>query len=132
MRVITVVALAATLLVGGCASSIMEGFVGQPLQVGIARYGPPAFVFDMPDGRRAFQWRMESQVAMPTTTYGNVNTNIYAPPGSFASANTQYSQTTYGGNVLNQVCLYTMYARFNESQQAWIFEGFEKPSLACQ
>ena len=110
----------------------MEGFIGQPLQIGIARYGPPEGVFDMPDGRRAFQWRMESQAVMPTTTYGNSSTNIYAPPGAFASAKTNFQQTTYGGQTVNQVCRYTMYARWQAAQNAWIFESFEKPSLMCQ
>lgn len=132
MRAIALAVGLAALGLASCASSIMEGFVGQPLQAGIARYGAPELVFDMPDGRRAFQWRMESQTVMPTTTYGNANTNIYAPPGAFASAQTNFSQTTYGGDVVQQVCRYTMYARWNEAGNAWIFESFEKPSLMCQ
>lgn len=118
-------------LTSGCASGIMEGYIGQPLQAGIARYGPPDVVFDMPDGRRAFQWRMESETVMPTTTSGNMTTNIYAPPGAFASAQSTYNQTTYGGQTMRQVCRYTMYARWNAAANAWIFESFEKPSLMC-
>lgn len=122
-----IVIAAAALALSGCATSIMEGFIGQPLQAGIARYGPPDYVFDMPDGRRAFQWRIESDMTMPVTTTGNVN--IYAPPGAFATINHQ--QTTYGGNTVTQVCRYTMYAVWQDSPGAWIFESFEKPNLMC-
>lgn len=120
------IALAALALTG-CATNIMEGYVGQPLQAGIARYGPPEVVFDMPDGRRAFQWRMESSYTTPVQTYGSAN--IYAPPGAFATVN--YQQTQYGGDTSVQVCRYTMYARWQETQNAWIFESFEKPPLMC-
>ena len=119
--------IAAALMLSGCATGIMEGFVGQPLQAGIARYGPPDLVFDMPDGRRAFQWRMESDMTMPVTTSGQMN--IYAPPGAFATVNHQ--STTYGGNTVTQVCRYTMYARWVDASNAWIFESFEKPSMMC-
>lgn len=123
-----IVVVATGLLLSGCATGIMEGFVGQPLQVGMARYGPPANVFDMPDGRRAFQWQIDSETYMPRQTYGTVN--VYAPPGSY-TANANYSQTTYGGQTIRQSCLYTMYARWQPSQNAWIFESFEKPSIMC-
>ena len=125
MKKLFVAALA--LALSGCATSLMDGYIGQPIQAGIARYGPPAFVFDMPDGRRAFQWQMDSQTVVPSTTYGTAN--LYAPPGAFSSLN--YSQTTYGGQTVNQTCRYTMYARWNEEQNAWIFESYERPSLMC-
>lgn len=128
MRTVAFLVGLAALALSGCASSIMEGFIGQPLQAGIARYGPPSFVFDMPDGRRAFQWRMDSTVTTPTMTYGNVN--IYAPPGAFANVN--YNQVTAGGNVIQQSCHYTMYAKWDAAANAWIFESFEKPPLSCE
>lgn len=68
MRAIAFAVCLAALGLTSCATNIMEGFVGQPLQAGIARYGPPEVVFDMPDGRRAFQWRMESETVTPRTT----------------------------------------------------------------
>ena len=122
-RLLVVLAIA----LSGCATGIMDGYIGQPLQAGIARYGPPDIVFDMPDGRRAFQWRTEASYTTPTQTYGNAN--IYAPPGAFA--NVSYNQTTFGGQTATQVCRYTMYARWQAEQNAWIFESYEKPSFMC-
>lgn len=132
MRTVAFLVGLAALALSGCATSVMEGFIGQPVQAAVARYGPPEVVFDMPDGRRAFQWRMESQSVMPTHTYGTATTNLYAPPGAFASARTNYNQTTTGGQVVNQVCRYTMYSRWDAAANAWVFESFEKPSLFCQ
>lgn len=126
-----IAALALALALSGCATSTMEGFIGQPVQIGVARYGPPDMVFDMPDGRRAFQWRIDSTTMMPVTTTGTSTTNLFAPPGAYASARTNYSQTTSGGQTISQTCRYTMYARWNEAGNAWIFESFEKPSLLC-
>lgn len=119
--------LAGALLLSGCATAIMESYVGKPIQQAIIDRGPPDVVMDMPDGRRAFQWRIDSSVRMPTTTHGQAN--IYAPPGAFTNIN--YNQTTYGGNVINTTCRYTMYATYDEAQQTWIFVGFEKPRLDC-
>ncbi len=115
-----------TLAVTGCASSYMEGLVGQPLQIGMARYGPPSVVFDMPDGRRAFQWEMTSSGVTPRTT--TTTANFYAPPGSFA--NMTATQTSFGGNVVQRTCRYTMYAV--QQGETWVFSGFEKPSLNCE
>ncbi len=109
----------------GCATTQMDDLIGQPLQVAMARYGQPQFVFDMPDGRRAFQWEMTQTGVMPRTTVANAN--IYAPPGAFASVNT--TSTSYGGGVYTNTCRYTMYARM--SGNAWVFESYERPSFDC-
>lgn len=121
-----ILAIAAMVGLGGCASTYMEGLVGKPLQSAMAQYGPPSLVFDMPDGRRAFQWEMTSTGVMPQTT--TTNANFYAPPGAFASMNA--TQTTYGGQSFSKTCRYTMYATLQD--QTWTFTGFEKPSLSCQ
>lgn len=104
----------------------MDNLVGQPLQIGMARYGPPSVVFDMPDGRRAFQWEMTSTGVTPRTTV--TNANFYAPHGAFANMNA--TQTAYGGNVVQRTCRYTMYAV--QHGETWVFSGFEKPSLGCE
>ena len=118
-------AVIAAIALSGCATTAMDGLVGQPLQVAMARYGQPQFVFDMPDGRRAFQWEMTRTGVIPQTTVSNAN--IYAPPGAFASVNS--TSTTYGGGTVTNTCRYTMYARMNGN--AWVFESYEQPRLGC-
>lgn len=105
----------------------MEGYIGQPVEQVMVERGPPHMILDMPDGRRAFQWVITSSMTMPTQTYGNAN--IYAPPGAFANVN--YSQTTTGGQTLDQTCRYTLYGKFDPSRRAWVVESFQKPSLMC-
>lgn len=50
-------AIVAALLLAGCASTSLKGFVGQPIEEAMMRYGPPESVIDLPDGRKAFQFR---------------------------------------------------------------------------
>jgi hypothetical protein len=50
--------LAGLLALGGCATPTPRiDFLGQPVEVAVARYGQPDTVLDMPDGRRQYQWR---------------------------------------------------------------------------
>lgn len=115
----------ASLVLAGCASSIMQGYVGKPLQAAMVDYGPPANAFDMGDGRRAFQWSMTSTGQMPTF----VNNWGTATPMGNSVWWTQNTQITGGGTVSRE-CLYTLYARWSDG--AWIVEGFEKPRFACE
>lgn len=115
------IALAGALLLGGCATQIMQGFVGQPVEQIMVRYGPPVGVFDMPDGRRAFQWRIDSS----TVTPGTATTNAYAY-GNYGTATTTYMPA----QQINQSCIYTMYATEGPAGR-WTVVGYEKPSLAC-
>lgn len=118
--------LAAALLCG-CASSIMKGYIGQPLQAAMVDYGPPANAFDMGDGRRAFQW--------PMTSTGYIPQQSYTTGSATAIGNsvmwTQNQQIT-GGFPITQSCVYTLYARWEKGAQVWRVEGFEKPKFMCE
>ena len=129
MRVLMAVAVAATL--AGCvtASQVLQGYMGRPIQDAVVDYGPPANVFDMGDGRRAFQWSMTRSYQMPTTTQTNVN--VYAPPGGAFINGTATSRTT-GGQVVESTCLYTAFASWDASRNAWIVVGFQKPRWTCE
>lgn len=110
----------------GCASSVMGGFVGKPVEAVAVRYGPPVNVFDMPDGRRAFQWNINSTI--PLAGYSNTTATIYAPPGGLATVN---SSTNYmPAQQIQHSCLYTMYGTYQGN--AWVLTGYEKPSLMCE
>lgn len=122
-------AVAVAVGLSGCATQIMQSYVGKTVQDAAVRYGPPTNVFDMPDGRRAFQWSVSSTYVAPRTT--TTNLSLYAPPGSaFASGSAQ--TTSYGGQPITQTCLYTVFGRYNQGVGAWIIESFEKPSFMCQ
>jgi len=104
----------------GCASQIMERYVGQDLAVAVVDYGPPAAQFEMPDGRTAFQWVMSSTYVSPVTTTYNANTYGGMTTGSMM---------TTGGVPYSQTCRYTAYAE--QRGERWIITGFEQPSFWC-
>lgn len=114
-------------MLSGCASNIMKGYVGKPLQTAMVQYGPPTTAFDMPDGRRAFQWVMSSTFIMPTT---QTTTGTITPMGNSAmwTQNTQI----YGGGPVTSKCAYTLIAQWSEASHAWMVESYAKPSLACE
>lgn len=49
--------LGAALLLTGCVSTAVRPYVGQDISEVFISAGPPERVFDLPDGRRAFQYR---------------------------------------------------------------------------
>lgn len=109
-------------LLSGCATKIMESYVGQDVRQVIIKRGAPANAMDMGDGRRAFQWREDESIQMPTTvsTVGTANTGWYTA-----------NSTISGGQSLTNTCIYTVYARWDETRRGWVVESFEKPTWDC-
>lgn len=118
-------AICLALALTGCASSIMKGFVGQPLQSVMIKYGAPANAFDMPDGTRAFQWIMSSTYVTPTYA---TNSGYATPMGN--SVYWQQNTQIHGGQPITNTCAYTMFGRWNGT--AWVMTGYSKPNLMCQ
>jgi hypothetical protein len=120
MRFSTVLVIAA-LSLAGCATEVMKGFVGHDVTDVIVKYGPPANAFDLPDGRRAFQWRQDSTYFSPGTTtyngttYGNHTTGTAVTTGAYAGVST---------------CYYTLYAQPGPNNR-WTVVGFEQPTFEC-
>ena len=67
------VTVIAALAIAGCASTAMKRYVGGSISEAYISYGAPENVFDLPDGRRAFQfyWGGSS-----VTTPARVNTQV--------------------------------------------------------
>ena len=114
-------------LLSGCASQIMQGFVGKDMREVMLEYGPPANAFDMGDGRRAFQWAINSSYTTPSyaTTTGTVNT---VGASSWVNSNT----VIHGGQTVNSKCIYTMFGTWSESRKGWDIVGFKQPRLDCE
>ncbi|MCV2881991.1 hypothetical protein [Actibacterium sp. XHP0104] len=117
-----IVAVAVAFFVSGCASQIMESYVGKDITEVIVKYGPPMNMLEMPDGRKAFQWRVDSNVVLPSTTTYNATT--------YGNVTTGYATTT-GGYVGSSRCVYTLYAKEN-AQDSFTVIGYEKPTLMCE
>jgi len=120
--VLTLLALTIASLTG-CASDIMAGYVGKSIMEPMLDFGRPNDVFDLGDGRRAFQWKIDASGVIPisTPTY----TTVYGPNGWATVTTTSTNYVPYS----NQ-CVYTMTAQ--KSGNDWIVDGFRKPSLACE
>lgn len=115
------------LALSGCASQIMKGYVGQPLQMAMVDHGPPVNAFDMPDGTRAFQWVKKRSFVMPVSSYQSGNASVVGNT-VWWTQNTRIS----GGQPIHSECAYTMFARWDEGANAWMLTGFQKPRWACE
>jgi hypothetical protein len=125
MRVITHItatALAIALL-AGCASQILESYVGKSIYEPMLDYGQPASVIDLPNGQRAFQWKITQSGAIPI--YTPTTSQIYGP-GGWATVTT----TTTSYSPYSSTCLYTLIGERREGD--WVVVGFRKPTLMCE
>lgn len=114
---------ALAILASGCASTIMEGYVGQDITEVMIYYGPPSAVIELPDGRVAFQWEQDYSYTSPTTT------NVVGSSYGYGSYNT--TATTYGGDTTSWSCLYTFFAKPNPQGSHTVI-GFKDPDFFCE
>jgi len=120
-RGLAALALAPCLLFAGCASDIMKGYVGQPIEAAIADYGPPISSFDLGDGRRAFQWRQVHNDVVPGRSRVDIRDTRYGE---------RRVETITPGYVESRECFYTLYATPRDGR--WFVTDFRKPSLMCE
>ena len=114
------------LLLTGCATDIMRGYLGRTPEDVMARYGPPDNVFDLADGRRGYQWLEISN----STSSGTEETRTRMVErrrgrGPERVTTTQFTPPTQS----EQRCYYTLYAR--REGGAWVFEDFAQPKFGC-
>lgn len=89
----------------GCASTAMKRYVGTSISEAYMAYGQPEAVFDLPDGRRAFQFYWGGGAGVvPGTSRSTV-----APVGGGAYAVTTTSTPTM--IYESKGCLVTLIAR---------------------
>ena len=121
MRAMIALGLVLSLL-AACATEIMQGYVGQPVEMVQLDYGPPSNIIEMPDGTRAYQWNINSSGVMPMTNYNSGT--VY---GGGTTANYYGTTTTYVPYESN--CLYTLFA--SKQGRSWVVTGFREPNLMC-
>lgn len=114
--------LTAVLALAGCASQVMQSYIGKDITEVAMDRGIPAGVMDLPDGRRAFMWQESQSMVMPATT-------SYSATGTGNWVNG--TAVTYGGNVSTWNCTYTFIGQKNP-QGSYTVVDFRKPSLECE
>jgi hypothetical protein len=87
-----------------------DGAVGRKIDDAIAVNGPPSLQWDLPDGRRAYQWQQSS-----------VTARVGAPEGVGGAVVGAASQTT---------CYYTLYT-LPDGKGLWKVVGYEQPRPGC-
>ena len=118
--------IALALGLSGCATDIMQGYIGRTPQEVMARYGPPDNIFDMPDGRRAYQWL---QISQSTSAGSEESRTRWVERGN---GHRERITTTQISPLTTEVqkCFYTMYAH-RAPPGTWVFDSFEKPEFGC-
>ncbi|QYX58611.1 hypothetical protein K1T73_11010 [Roseovarius sp. SCSIO 43702] len=101
----------------------MEGYVGKSITAPMLDYGKPTSVFDLPDGRRAFQWRIDESGYIPMSNPST--TSLYGANGWTSVTTTSTDYVPY-----SQSCLYTLFGK--PKGKDWIVVGFKKPSWVCE
>ncbi|MGN7870957.1 hypothetical protein [Paracoccus sp. 22332] len=105
----------------GCASQIMQSYLGKDITEAAMDYGVPDATMDLPDGRRAFMWQMTQNIAMPQTTTYNAT----------ATGNWVNGTATTSGGIASQTCNYTLIGQRN-SKGSYTVVDFRKPSMMCE
>ncbi len=109
-------------VLSGCASKEMKTYIDRDITAVIARHGQPTTEFDLPDGRRAFQWEM-------------VDTDYIPDSVEWKEENTDSGQRGEvhhsGGYTSTSVCYYTFYTK-PYGKNGWRVVGFEKPRFECE
>lgn len=106
------------------ASQTMQSYVGISVEQVMLKEGPPINVFDMPDGRRVFQWTdTKSYTSSPLT-----NTTGYVD----GSGTIRTTAITTGGRTHEWDCLYSLYAVQSGNSENWVITGFEDPGFSCE
>jgi hypothetical protein len=129
-------------LLAGCASQIMQSYVGKDIREVEMDYGPPSNIIELGNGKRAYQLVRNSTYVGPssttTTTHssgmstlrGNIEPDRYR--GNISTSGRTHSTSFNSGSVISEEsCVYTLIASYQKAQKAWIVESYRQPSFMC-
>lgn len=111
------------LFVAGCASQILESYVGKSITEPILDYGPPANVVELGDGKRAYQWAMTNSGVIPMTSPASAT--VYGSGGYATAYGTSTTYIPYSND-----CIYTLIA--SQKGKDWVVDGFRRPTMGCE
>src|SRR5258708_14295353 len=115
---------AASLYLQSCASTHMKAFIGKDIRYVVLSDGQPENAMDMPDGRRAFQFRFGGgAVAVPTRTTTNGQIQMV---GNSAYYSEQKLESP-GGVFQTPGWLLTYFATCDAPTKGWIVDSIQYP-----
>lgn len=118
----------AALVLAACASE-MERYVGRSISEVMLDYGPPDDVFELSDGRRAYQWEVKKEGFRPAPG-PRIGVGIGVGSG--------WRGGMWGGQVTtlntayvpySKTCRYTLISDKRGSQ--WFVSDFRRPTPGC-
>jgi hypothetical protein len=117
--------LAALALVACAPQGELERFVGRSVDEAMLDYGSPTEVFQLSDGRRAYQWEITKEGFRPAPQ-PRIGVGIGIGTGGWGGG-----ITTIGTNYIpySKTCRYTLIA--SKSGDQWIASEFRKPAPGC-
>jgi hypothetical protein len=123
------VLLLSALLISGCVSTHMKRFIGKDVRyVSLDNGQEPEHVEDMPDGRRAFQFRWAGgAMVVPATTTVNGQARL---EGNSVYYSEQRLESGGGVVLVNPGCVITYFARWNEAANGWVVVDISYPKKA--
>lgn len=118
------IVIALMLFLTGCASTEMRALVGKPVEEAFIEYGRAENVFQMPDGRRAYQFRWGGGVlSSPGNTVSTGSTT--------GNVTTVITTATPVMIYQSQGCLITFIAR-DSGGERFVIEEYRVPrQLVC-
>lgn len=127
------ISLIAVISLTGCASQIMQSYIGKNVNEAILDYGPPAVIIDIDPTHKAYQWHKTSYAYVPghstSTTYQSATANLYSHS---ATVNGSSTTNTYfvPATTYSKTCLYTLMTECVSNQ--CIVTSYRKPELLCE
>jgi len=135
----TFIVIISVIFLAGCASKIMEGYIGKDIREVVLERGTPVNAMDMGNGVRAFQWSLTRSYTSPVQVSSTSTGRGYGSSYN-TGYRTNYSMNTYvntntvitGGHTTTSTCLYTLFAKWNKIRNGWMVTGFKKPNIMCE
>lgn len=128
-RTVIILLAAVVLATSGCVSTHMKKFMGRDVRYIEIDDGAPVKVFDLPDGRRAFQYLWGGgHYVVPKTVSTQGQMQLVGDKAYYTE-----QRIESGGYVVdNPGCLITYLAEWNASNKGWIVVGISYPKrLVC-
>jgi hypothetical protein len=111
----------------GCVSTHMKQFIGKDAIEIEIHDGPPARVFDLPDGRRAFQYFWGGgSIPVPASTQVDGEVRLLGGTAYYR----EQRLSTPPGVIETEGCRITYLARWQPARQGWIVEQIVYPKRA--
>jgi hypothetical protein len=116
--------LVAAAVLAGCAPPVLDKYMGRSIVDPMLDFGKPDEVFDLADGRRAFQWEVERQGTRPSPR-PVIGVGIGVGGGGWGNVTTV--GTSYESYTIS--CRYTLIGTPRGSD--WVVTGQRQPEPGC-